>query len=39
MQWNLNNSAKKEVFEILKKQFKKSFIEPKSLSKAIMIKL
>jgi hypothetical protein len=27
MQYNLNNSAKKEAFEIFKKNLKKSFIE------------
>lgn len=39
MQYNLNNNAKKEAFEIFKKNLKKSFIEPKSSAKAIIIKM
>jgi len=39
MQWNLNKEGKKEAFEIFKKYFKNKFIEPKSSSKTIIIKL
>lgn len=39
MQYNLNSNAKKDAFEIFKKNLKNAFIEPKSSSKAIIIKL
>ena len=38
-QWNLDRKSKKIVFNLLKKNFNRKFIMPKSLSKAIIIKL
>ena len=39
IQWNLHKDSKKYVFDLLKKKFNRKFIIPKSLSKAIIIKL
>jgi hypothetical protein len=39
IQWNLHKDSKKIVFDLLKKKFNKKFIMPKSISKAIIIKL
>ena len=39
IEWNLDKKSKKIVFNLLKKKFKKKFIEPKSSSKSIIIKL
>ena len=39
IQWNLHKDSKKYVFDLFKKKFKNKFIVPKSLSKAIIIKL
>ncbi len=38
-QWNLDRKSKKFVFNLLKTKFNRKFIMPKSLSKAIIIKL
>jgi hypothetical protein len=38
-QWNLDRKSKKIVFDLLKKKFNRKFIMPKSISKAIIIKL
>jgi hypothetical protein len=39
LQWVLYKNSKKEAFDILRKYFKNKFIEPKSSSKTITIKL
>jgi hypothetical protein len=38
-QWDLDRKSKKIVFDLFKKKFNRKFIIPKSISKAIIIKL